>query len=281
MKRRNFALPWVLILVTAAGFSAAAEPETLVLSASSTADIGGLRIADEQPVTLRLIGSEWNLGADLSSLLPGAVDVDALSMTTGGDLVLSTDVGFLHDGLPVADEDLLLFEDGTLTVLFDGSANGLPGAADIDAVHIVGLSPLEFFYSTTTPTEIDGFTYQDDDVVHWAAGSHSLAVSGSDLFGSKRDRLDVDGLWVDPVSGDLLLSTDVGVFDIDSVTEAGDDDVLRYDSTTGTLSLFADMSDHGVDSSRVDFDALSAPVTLPFADGFESGDLGNWSTAVP
>ncbi len=243
--------------------------------------MGGLRVVDEQVISVRLTDSLWNLLADLDSLLPDAVDVDALSRTADGSLIVSTDVGFLHDGVPVADEDLLLLEDGTLTVLFDGSANGLPGAADVDAVHVVGVDPLEFYYSLATPAQVDGTVYEDDDIIHWASDSHSLVVSGSDLFGSRRNRLDVDGLWVDEEDGDLLLSTDVGFIDVDSVAQADDDDVLHFELATNTLSVFAEMSGHGVDSDRVDFDALGDLGPFVFADGFESGDTGRWSISVP
>jgi hypothetical protein len=157
----------------------------------------------------------------------------------------------------------------------------VPEAADIDAVHVVGLDPLEIFYSVATPAEIDGTVYEDDDILHWTGGTHSLAVSGDDLLGSQRDRLDVDGLWVDADDGDLLISTDVRLIEVDSVTAANDDDILHYRFSTGTLSLFAELSGHGLDSLRVDIDALGDAGPYVFADGFEAGDTGRWSLSVP
>jgi hypothetical protein len=259
----------------------AAEADILVLSVASTTDVDGLRIDDRQPVGLRLDRSSWFVLRDLNVLLPTDVDVDALSVTADGAVAFSTDVGFIHDGAAVADEDLLVVRDGLLSLLFDGSAQGLPEAADIDAVHVVGLDPLEIYYSVATPAEIGGTVYSDDDILHWAGGTHSLAVLGSDLFGNQRDRLDVDGLWVDDDDGDLLLSTDVGFIDLDSVTVAADDDILHYRIATGTLSMYAELSCHGLDSSRVDIDALTGAGPHVFADGFEAGDTGRWSLSVP
>jgi hypothetical protein len=281
MKRLNLIMLGLLCVVAPPPPAEPAEPEILVLSVATATDVGGLRVVDRQPVCLRLDRSLWFFSNELSALLPEAVDVDALSVTTGGAMIVSTDVGFLLHGQRVADEDLLLLEDGVLSVLFDGSAHGLPEAADIDAVHVVALDPLEFYYSVSTPTDIGGVVYQDDDIIRWAAGAHSLAVSGADLFGSQRARLDVDGLCVDPDDGDLLLSTDVGFRDIGAVTEALDDDVLHYHLATGTLSLFAELSSHGLESARVDIDALGDAGPHVFADGFESGDTSRWSLTIP
>ena len=274
-------LSCALLVVSCPAVSRPAEPEILVLSVDSATNVVGLRVDDEQAVALRLDRSLWFCAADLGAFLPSEVDVDGLSITVSGAVVFSTDVGFMHGGSAVADEDLLLIEAGVLSVIFDGSAHGLPVSADIDAVHVAGLDPLEIYYSVATPTEIGGTVYADDDILHWAGGTHSLVLSGNDLFGSQRDRLDVDGLWVDDDDGDLLISTDVGLVDVDSLTSACDDDILHYRLATGTLSLFAEPSGLGLDSPRVDIDALADAGPHVFADGFEAGDTGRWSLSIP
>jgi hypothetical protein len=274
-------LSCALLVVSLPAVSRPAEPDILVLSVASPTAVGGLSIDDRQPTGLRLDRSLWFPYAELIETLPFGVDVDALSVMADGAVVFSTDVGFVRGGTAAADEDLLLLDGGVLSVLLDGSAHGVPEAADIDAVHVVGLDPLEIYYSVATPAEIGGTVYSDDDILHWDGATHSLAVSGSVLFGSQRDRLDVDALWVDEDDGDLLISTDVGFIDLDSVAVAADDDVIHYRLATGTLSMFAELSSHGLDSSRVDIDALADAGPHVFADGFEAGDTGRWSLSIP
>jgi hypothetical protein len=267
----------MVVLVGATTVARAADPDTLALSFTSTAETEGLQVTDEQPIVLLLTHSCWSSAAHLTASLPPDVDVDALSLVGPGDVVLSTDIGFVHDGTVLADEDLVRLADGMVTVLFDGSLHGLPDAADIDAVHVVSVDPLEFYYSLATANEIDGVIYSDDDIIHFEAGAHELWVSGSDLFGSRHDGLDVDALWVDPLGRDLLLSTDVGCTGLGGVTRADDEDVLRYRRMSGELLLFVDLSGHGVDTGRVDVDALHALQSLIFADDFETGDTSRWS----
>ena len=82
----------------------------------------------------------------LSALLPKEVDIDALDFITPATLVFSLQEDANLPGVgQVADEDLLYYNGDSITLIFDGSANGLPRETDIDAADIIGLSAVNLF----------------------------------------------------------------------------------------------------------------------------------------
>ena len=108
---------------------------TLFFSIDVDAEIGGEVYRDDDVIV-------FDGGFDFffkgqSSGVPPALDIDAIAILGGGDLVMSFDVGGTVDGINVGDEDLLIF-DGNWGLFDDGenlSASFAP--ADLDALALV------------------------------------------------------------------------------------------------------------------------------------------------
>ncbi len=115
----------------------------------------------------------------------------------------------------VRDEDILFFDGSNFHMFFDGSLAGLPGDADIDALHVVDHDTFYVSFAgagtaqtVNIPAGITSpaFVADDEDVVLYDAGNWSLYFDGSayglgDLSGE-----DVDALAFLP-DGRMVIST--------------------------------------------------------------------------
>lgn len=90
-------------------------------------------------------------------------------------LYASSVKGGTVDGIAYADEDILKYVSAsdTWSLFFDGTANGLPASADIDAfaAQIGGLIS-HYYMSFDKPTSVPGIpgTVDDSDVVRYTFG---------------------------------------------------------------------------------------------------------------
>ena len=171
------------------------------------------------------------------------------------------------DGISVDSADIIEYNPGdqSFSKFFDGSDVGL-WYSTIDAFEAIGDN--EILLSFESAQYIDGIYVDDSDLVKFTAsslgnhtsGSFSLYFDGSDV-GLTEHGEDIDGLSVDPVTGDLLISTkgNVHVSGIDR----NDEDILRFNPhslgwhTRGTWSVEFDGSDVGLNSHDEDLDAIA------------------------
>ncbi len=85
---------------------------------------------------VRYDGASYTLEFDASAeSVPDGVRTDAVTMSAGGNLVLSFDTTVALGGSTYFDEDLVEFDGANFSSFFDGSAAGLDSALDIDAAH--------------------------------------------------------------------------------------------------------------------------------------------------
>ncbi|MDB9519445.1 hypothetical protein PN466_21100 [Roseofilum reptotaenium CS-1145] len=171
------------------------------------------------------------------------------------------------DGISVDSADIIEYNPGdqSFSKFFDGSDVGL-WYSTIDAFEAI--SDNEILLSFESAQYIDGIYVDDSDLIKFTAsslgnhtsGSFSLYFDGSDV-GLTEHGEDIDGLSVDPVTGDLLISTkgNVHVSGIDR----NDEDILRFNPhslgwhTRGTWSVEFDGSDVGLNSHDEDLDAIA------------------------
>jgi len=102
--------------------------------------------------------------------VPDGVRIDAASVHGSGDLLLSFDTSVDLDGVPgggvADDEDLVRFDGVSLSLFFDGSAEGIDEALDLDGAHYDpadGSLLLSFDVSGT----VAGQHFDDEDVLLW------------------------------------------------------------------------------------------------------------------
>ena len=185
--------------------------------------------------------------------IPANAEVTGLELSTKQPVVLSLDVTTLLAGLgaPAEPRDVVAWNPNTSTfsLVFDGSASGVPENARIDAISRNPAGRLLLSFDTTVNLPIVG-TVDDEDLVEVVAGGFLMAFDGS--ANGVPAYLDLDAASrPSDTSSKLLLSFD------DSGVIAGisfaDEDVLLFDPGLGTWAMFADSS-------------LSDPVDWPAAD---------------
>lgn len=258
--------------------SAAVDLQGIVTSVDAATIIGQQTVRDADLVSMKPDGGCLTVLQAIADLLPDGVDVDALSILDDDTLVFSTSVTFDLGGVEVHDEDLVAYDGSVMTLFFDGSAAGLPAAADIDAVHVASQTPLKLYYSLDAPATVAGLVIADDDIVELFRGVHTVVHAGTDIFAGQEARADIDALWVDPDAFEYVISVDVSIARATGRTAAEDEDLVRW--VGGQLRPLFVGASAGLDAPGLDIDAVHIRTNL-FADGFESGDTTRWSSTTP
>jgi len=205
---------------------------------------------------------------------PGATDADTSHYVNSdvqpnqGSLLFSLYYSETLGGVTFQSEDIVEYNqtDQTYSKFFDGSDVGLEHAK-IDAFEVI--SDNEILISFQDAEYIDGVGHVDDsDIVKFTAtslgkvtrGHFDLYFDGSDV-GLTEDSEDIDGLGVDPVTGELLISTR-GNVEVSGGIHRQDEDILSFNPhslgshTSGSWSVYFDGSDVGLNDSGEDVDAI-------------------------
>lgn len=229
-------------------------------------------------------GDAARLDQDVTSF-----DVNGVTPTVAKDhkLYVSSSGSGTVAGITFADEDILLYNDANKvtpwSMVFDGSAKGLPKAADIDAL-AVNDAGTEFFMSFDRPVNVPGLGSVDDsDVVKYAGGVFTKVFDGSDN-GLAAGGEDVDALDFNEL-GELLVST-TGNFNALGIN-GKDEDVLRWNGANWLLRF--DGSHNGqmakADVTGVSFDKATGNYYLAGSGKFKlggiSGGVGKIFKCVP
>jgi hypothetical protein len=182
---------------------------------------------------------------------PGAsrLHMDALCVRSNL-VVFSCDVDFVLNSIEFADEDLVAFDKrtGVYSMFFDGSARGIPPAADVDAASFVpGTTNLLLSFDTTVTLPGAG-SVDDDDVVLCQGGTFAKQFDGATQLGL-RPAADVDALHLDGTN--LYYSLDI------SYRRGGlsgsDDDLWIFNTNTLATSLMGTIGlPRGADLADVD-----------------------------
>lgn len=137
------------------------------------------------------------------------------------------------------DEDVLAWDGTNLTKFFDGSVEGLPANADIDALHVVDDDTLLMSFMLNGGTVLPGgLVAQDEDIVLYDAGTWSIPFVGLDF-----NLADGNPNAVNAEDIDALYMLDDGSFVISTVGNVRvlfnrtrrDEDLLRFTPTAGSL----------------------------------------------
>lgn len=132
------------------------------------------------------------------------------------------------EGLIFADEDVIKYDGTTCewSLIFDGTAAGLPASANVDALAVVENDIyLSFLAPVKNVPGIPGVA-DDSDVVRFTGGIFSLFLDGS-VYGLTTDAEDIDAIAFDN-SGNLLIST-LGAYLVPGLPKGSDDDLIKLD----------------------------------------------------
>lgn len=183
-QRRPFRLS--VALATAVPWGLAAQPADLVFVPDRAVRLPAGIVASHKDFVQTNRAGDWGLTwTGLSSQLPPGAAIDAYS-EVGTTIYFSLDRDALLPAAgPVADEDILVSTQATNTiaVAWDGSANGLPAGANLDAVSVADPQAPVFLLSFDRTVLLPGVgPVADEDVVSWSAGSpgvYTLFLDGS------------------------------------------------------------------------------------------------------
>jgi hypothetical protein len=275
--------------------------ERLMLSSSSSGQVGGVKFADEDILLHDATMNRWTLLFDGSDVGLAKVDINGFHWLADGALLFTVDHPITLAGVgQIDDSDIVRFQPttvgnvtvGSFTLYFDGSDVELTTAdEDIDAFTLTADNAL--LISTLGTAKVGHYTVQDEDLLRFAptslgattSGSWSLYLDGSDLA-LTQSKEDIGGVMLDQ-AGDLYFSV-AGAFTVPGVSGNGADIVRCHGLVAGensacTLSLFWHGAAYGFGSEILDGIAIGAvpplhQTTAESADGAEetteAGDEG-------
>jgi hypothetical protein len=191
--------------------------------------------------------------------------VDAFALMPDGSLLISLDAAATISGLgSMDDSDIIRFiptstgatTAGTFQWYFDGSDVGLTtDAEDVDAIDFAPDGKL--IISTLGSFSMTGASGNDEDLITFSptllgsttSGTWSMYFDGSDVGLNTTSSEDITGVWIDPASNQLYLST-VGTFSVTGVSGDGADIFVCTPGSLGpmtscTFSMYWDGSTFG------------------------------------
>lgn len=258
----------------------------LLISPRNNGVVGGVAYKDEDLLSYDNSTGEWSLFFDGSDV-GITTDVDAFAQLNDGSLLLSFEIDTAVGGLGIVDDsDIVRFTpeflgattSGTFSWYFDGSDVELTtDSEDVDAFAVVSGT---LYISTLGDPSVTGLTgLRDEDLLTFTStqlgeqtsGSWSLYFDGSDVGLGDTDEEDIQGVYIDPASGAIYLSTK-GAFSVPGMNGAGADIALCTTVTLGadtscTYSSFWHGASHGLTTETIDAFGLnnlrSSQNTLP------------------
>lgn len=172
------------------------------------------------------------------------------------DIYVSSPGSGTYGNISYADEDILRYstKSGSWTKVFDGTNEGLPAAADIDALAYQPIYLGQIYYlSFDQPTTVPGLgTVDDSDVVAHTyvfgqGAAWSMVFDGS-LYGLTTDAEDVDA--IDYGGAEPLRLSTLGGFSVPKygggTLKGADEDVITFIASQGTYNMFLDGTNIGV-----------------------------------
>jgi hypothetical protein len=156
---------------------------------------------------VRYDGVSYTIEFDASAeSVPSGACTDAVTMSTGGNLVLSFDTTVAIDGSTYFDEDLVEFDGTSFSFFFDGSTAGLDSALDIDGAHVFG-SNGKLALSFDISGSIDGVDFDDEDVLEYdpMSSTWEMAWDASVERAEWEAGADVNAVFFVPEPSQLLM----------------------------------------------------------------------------
>ncbi|MEM8872870.1 MAG: PEP-CTERM sorting domain-containing protein [Planctomycetota bacterium] len=265
-------------LVTCAAFTvfaatSIAHAQTIALSTASPTGLSGVNFENDSLIQYDPLTDVAAQLFDLEDEFGISRNLIAAHEMPNGNLIVSTQAGDTIGGVAFTESDLIELDrtTGTASLFFDASAVGLTGQGgsvpNIDAVSVLpnGL----VFFSTRNDATLFGVDYGKEDLISYdpVAGTASLAFDGS-LINGTEPNLRAAAILNDET---LLFAASEGGSS-DTMTIGGvtfnRDDLVIYNTLSGTVTLFMEGGDEFTGSQIVDavtVVGIPEPATLGLA----------------
>lgn len=268
------------------------------VSAATAGTVAGIAFADEDILRYEADTNKWSLYFDGSDVGLSSVNVDAFHIPgdAQNSILLSVNKWVVLAGVGLVKKgDIVKFTPtslgtntaGTFSWFLEGADVGLNGSADIDGIAFthqqagLGFPDNKLIVSLATMTTVGGKSYRDEDLIVFngtpngkttANSGWKLYLDGSDV-GLDSPSIspgveDTRGVWVDPNSGKIYLST-AGNYQVPGASGTGSD-IFSFtpqalgNTTAGTFQNAWDGSDAGFGTYKLDGISLrlNQPPTL-------------------
>lgn len=256
---------------------------SLYLSFDRSGSVGGVSFRGEDIVYYNGLSNSWSLYFDGSDMGLSA-NLNAFTILHDGTILMSFAASMVDiPGVgPVTSNDIVRFHPvttgsntlGTFSLVFDGSDVEMASTSEnIDALSVDANGRL--ILSINSQLRTSSLNAEDEDLFAFnaasfgaiTAGTFELVVDGGDIG---LDNEDIDGVWMDDITGDIYLSTE-GSFNVGTVS-GQDQDVFVFvptatgDPTSGNYqpALYFDGSAYGLTNPRLD-DLAIAEQQVPVA----------------
>lgn len=232
-------------------FPAAVGPLTAGASAQISVDVtipAGALASDTDTVTVTAT-SQGSAAATASSDLTTTAIADLLYFSTQVNSAVPGVAGTADDA------DIYSWDGTSFSRIFDASAAGLPGNADIDGLTVVDADTFYMSFRRNGGTNVPGLgPVDDEDIVLYDAGAWSLYFDGNEVGLGDSNGEDIDAIEV-LADGSVALSA-VGAFnpDPDFPQNRADEDTIYCEPnnagpiTDCTWSVIFDGSDVGLNN---------------------------------
>ncbi|OGM66970.1 hypothetical protein A2962_02380 [Candidatus Woesebacteria bacterium RIFCSPLOWO2_01_FULL_39_61] len=226
-------------------------PNIIYVSSMGGGTVGGIATADEDILTYNREQGSYAMFIDGSDIGLSYTDIDAFFALPDGTFLMSFDSSISVSPLgTVYYADIVRFTPtslgsttaGTFEWYFDGSDVGLTTSdEDIDAI---GFTPHgKLVVSTLGYVSVTGVSGNDEDLIVFTptslgantAGTWAWYFDGSDVGLNESSYEDINGIWIDPVTGQIYLTT-VGSFSVSGLSGDGADIFICTPSSLGSTT---------------------------------------------
>ena len=249
------------VTVTVTDFNSLTDTQTYTVTVDAAA--GALFFSTSGNAAVPGVASPYNNadiyaydGAIYSRILDSGFsgNIDALYVVDADTFYVSfaNDNGVTNGGLTLQDEDIGLYDAGTWTLYFDGSASGLGGTGngyDIDAISIVGTT---LYFSTLGTGNVGGLGAADDADIYSYNGTAYARVFDASASGLPGNA-DIDGLTVQGTTYYMSFNRNGGT-NVPGLGSVSDEAVVSFN---GAFSLY--FSGPGLTTNGHDVDAVHVP----------------------
>ncbi len=184
MKNKAFILIIAIlsILVIFSSNNIHAASINLTFSTDENCVISAISPADHEIAGTDLSGTWSKAWAVLTDQFPAETDIDAFDYKADDKIYFSLDSNVILGETLYADEDIIFWNGSAFSMAWNGSENGLPDDAAIDAIHIIKVSPLEFYFSLDGNAILTTVgAVESKDIVSYKTGTgfNSIIFDGS------------------------------------------------------------------------------------------------------
>jgi hypothetical protein len=216
----------------------------IYLSSTSGGNANGVAFNDEDILAFDTGTATWSLYFDGSDV-GLTTDVNAFALMPDGSILLSVNSAVSLTGVgSVDDSDIFRFTPtslgtdtaGTFSSYFVGANAGLTtNGEDIDAIDFAPDGSL--IVSTTGGYSVPGASGADEDLIELNSDgvSWSLYFDGSDVGLNNASSEETNGVWIDPASNQIYLTT-VGAFSVTDLSGDGSDIFICTPDSLGTTT---------------------------------------------